>query len=163
MKAPETGVRASDKREFPMHWFPQAMIFLIPVVGAAALFTFLAVATWAEQRRKEREAYYRYEFRKNLVAAGKMDATDVRALVEYENESDMYRRRAGSLVASFVLTGVGIGLLLGLRWVDENVAMIGWIPLMIGVALMVYSAIVAPRIAPAPKQRPDHLSPPDES
>jgi hypothetical protein len=146
-----------------MHWFPQAMIFLIPVVGAAALFTFLAVASWAEERRKEREAYYRYEFRKNLVEAGKMNAEDVRSLMEYENESELYRRRTGSLVAGFVLTGVGVGMMLGLRWIDPNVALVGWIPLMIGIALLAYAVFVAPRFAPAPRKRPDHLSPPDQS
>ena len=34
------------------------------------------------ERRKEREAFYRYEFRKELVAAGKMDADDVRDLMQ---------------------------------------------------------------------------------
>ncbi len=58
---------------------------------------------------------------------------------------------------------MGVGLLLGLRWIDQDVAMIGWIPLMIGIALMAYSALIAPRMAPTPKSRPDHLLPPDES
>ena len=34
---------------------------LIPIVGSIALFSFLAVTTWSEARRKEREAYYRAE------------------------------------------------------------------------------------------------------
>jgi len=123
---------------------------LVPVAGSIALFTFLAVATWAEQRRKERESYYRYEFRKHLVEAGKMDARDVRELIQYEQESQMSRARQSSLVGGFVLIGVGLGMLLGLQWVGEGVWMVGYIPLFIGISIMIYALLVAPRIVPTP-------------
>jgi len=124
---------------------------LVPVAGSIALFSFLAVATWAEQRRKERESYYRYEFRKNLVDAGKMDANDVRDLIHYEQQTQMYKSRQSSIVGGFVLLGVGAGMLLGLRWIPEDgLWMVGYIPLFIGIALTVYALFVAPRDVPKP-------------
>ncbi len=135
---------------------------LIPVVGSVALFTFLAVASWAEQRRKERESYYRYEFRKQLVEAGKMDANDVREIMQYEQETTLYRARQSSLAGSFVLLGVGGGMLLGLQWIDEGVAMVGYIPLSIGVALLIYALFVAPRGLPTPPNSFKHRQPPSD-
>ncbi|NKB89097.1 MAG: hypothetical protein GKS06_12850 [Acidobacteria bacterium] len=133
-----------------MNWVSDAVIFLIPVVGTVSLFSFLAVATWADARRKERESYYRYEFRKQLVDAGKMDANDVRDLMQYEQEANLYRSRQGSVVGGFVLMGTGIGMLFGLRWIEEGIASVGLIPLSIGVALTVYAIAIAPRSVPTP-------------
>ena len=104
-----------------MYLFPEAAMWaLVPIAGSVALFTFLAVASWAEQRRKERESYYRYEFRKQLVDAGKMDASDLRDLMQYEQETTLYRARQSSLVGGFVLLGVGAGLLLGMDLVKSD-------------------------------------------
>lgn len=143
-----------------MNWVSDAVIMLIPVVGTVALFSFLAVATWADARRREREAYYRYEFRKQLVEAGKMDADDVRDLMQYEQEANLYRSRQGSLVGGFVLMGVGIGMYFGLQWIDEDgIHMVGLIPLFIGIALTVYSTLVASRGIPTP---PSSFGPPGD-
>lgn len=122
---------------------------LVPVAGSISLFTFLAVATWAEQRRKERESYYRYEFRKHLVEAGKMDASDVRDLMRYEQETSSYKAQQSSFLGGFVLLGAGAGMLFGLQWIGEGVWMVGYIPLFIGVAMMIYARFVAPRGVPA--------------
>ena len=40
---------------------------LVPIVGSIALFSFLAVTTWSEARRKEREAYYTSETLKKIA------------------------------------------------------------------------------------------------
>jgi len=149
------------KRVIVMALFPAAAMWaLIPIVGSVALFTFLAVASWAEQRRKERESYYRYEFRKQLVDAGKMDASDVRDLMQYEQETTLYRARQSTMAGGFVLLGVGGGLLLGLRWVGEGVWMVGYIPFFIGVALTFYAVFVAPRGVPAPPKSFQRPQPP---
>lgn len=146
-----------------MYLFPEAAMWaLVPIAGSVALFTFLAVASWAKQRRKERESYYRYEFRKQLVDAGKMDASDVRDLMQYEQETTLYRARQSSLVGGFVLLGVGAGLLLGLQWIDDGVWMVGYIPFFIGLALTIYALFVAPRGVPQPPRSfQRHQSPSD--
>ncbi len=124
---------------------------LVPVFGSVALFAFLAVAVWATSRRKERESYYQYEFRKRLVDAGKLDADDVRALVEFEHTSELTRTRTGLQVSGVVLTGAGAGMLLGLRFIEgESVWMVGYIPLFIGLAMLAFGFLMA---------RPDHDRP----
>ncbi len=135
-----------------MYLFESRAIWaLIPVASIIAVFTFLSVASWAQQRRRERESYYSFEFRKNLVEAGKMDASDVRELIHYEQQTQMYKSRQSSIVGGFVLLGVGAGMLLGLRWITEaDLWMVGFIPLCIGVALTIYALFVAPRDVPGP-------------
>jgi RNA polymerase sigma-70 factor (ECF subfamily) len=76
-----------------MSWFPQTLIFVIPIVTVIAVFTMVAVVRWAEERRKEREAYYRYEFHKKLVDAGKMDAPQLEGLLRFEYDMEARRRR----------------------------------------------------------------------
>ena len=133
-----------------MDWFPQAMIFMIPIVGSVALFSFLAVIGWAEERRKEREAYYRYEFRKKLVDAGEMNAGQVQELIQYEFETEQARRRQNLVAAGFILTGVGLGMLFGLQFIrDEDVWMVGGIPLFIGLGILAYAIFYAPKFAPS--------------
>jgi len=127
------------------------MVFLVPAVGAIALFTFLAVVGWAAERRRERETYYRYEFRKRLVESGQMSGTDLRELQRYENESEAQRRRQGLLAAGMIVAGTGLGLLLGLRFIeDEAVWMVGYIPLFIGVGMLLYAVVLAPKQGPGP-------------
>lgn len=135
---------------------------LVPVAGSIALFTFLAVNSWAEERRKERESYYRYEFRKTLVESGKMDGSDVRELMRYEQETALYRGRQSSLAGGFILMGVGVGMLIGLRWIEEGVWMTGYIPLFIGVAMMIYAQFVAPRGVPEPPASGQDSPPSDD-
>ena len=38
-----------------------AYVYLFLSVGAVGMFSFIAVASWADARRKEREAYYKSE------------------------------------------------------------------------------------------------------
>ncbi len=145
-----------------MDWVPQAMVFIIPIVGAISLFSFLAVVGWAEQRRKEREAYYRYEFRKKLVDAGEMNARQVQDLMQYEYETEQQRRRQGMVAAGFIISGVGLGMIFGLQFIrDEDVWMVGSIPLFIGLGMLAYAIMYAPKSAP-PVAPPGAFPPPDE-
>ena len=52
--------------EIGENWIPVGRIF-VPIVGSIALFSFLAVASWSDARRKEREAYYRSETLKKIA------------------------------------------------------------------------------------------------
>lgn len=139
-----------------MGFFAEALVFMIPIVGSIALFAFLAVAAWASERRREREAYYQYEFRKRLVEAGKLDATDVREMVVFEHHADSTRRRQGILAGGLIAAGVGVGLLFGLRFVDDSVWMVGYIPLGVGAAMVAAGLLFGREsAAPAPARIPD--------
>ena len=131
-----------------------AMVFMIPVVATLGFWVFLSVVGFAGQRRKERESYYRFEFRKRLVEAGKLDAGDVRSLMAYEQQSETTKRRQGLLVGGLVVAGAGLGCLIGLRFIeDEMVWMVGFIPLFIGLAMLAAAAFVSS----SPAQLPANL------
>ena len=123
--------------------------FIVPAVGANALFSFLAVVGWAAERRRERETYYRYEFRKRLVESGQMSVADLKELQQYETESENQRRRQGILTGGMIVAGTGLGLLVGLRFIEgDAVWMVGYIPLFIGVAMLLYALLLAPNDRP---------------
>lgn len=137
-----------------MGWFAGSMVFMVPIVGSIALFAFLSVGAWADARRREREAYYKFEFRKRLVEAGKLEADDVKAMVEFENDASLSSRKQGMLASGLILAGTGAGLLLGLRFIeDEAVWMVGYIPLAIGIAMLAYALMLAPDVPGRPRVR----------
>ena len=58
-------------------------VFLIPIVGSISLFSFLAVASWADARRRERETYYTTETMKKL---GEGSGEAAKSALEYLHE-----------------------------------------------------------------------------
>ena len=56
-------------------------VFLIPVVAIVSVFTFVAIAAWSDNRRKEREAYYRHETLRKLSETGGDSAESVRLVL----------------------------------------------------------------------------------
>ena len=117
---------------------------LFLAVGAIALFSFVAVATWSDNRRREREAYYKSETIKKL---SEMQGDDGLALLREEENRAVRQRREGIKLAGLVTTAVGIGLMVFLRGVarDEAAYLVGLIPLLVGFALLAYSYILAPK------------------
>jgi hypothetical protein len=122
-------------------------VFLLPVVSVVAVFTFITVATWAENRRKERESYYREEtFRKILDHGG--DAGDRILGLIREEETERARRRIEGLKLGGLITtvvGVGVMIFLGMLVDDEPIYLVGLIPLLIGLVLAIYGFFMAPR------------------
>ena len=106
-----------------------------------------AVATWAENRRKEREAFYREEtYRKVLETGG--DAGDrILTLMRDEESSRVRRRIEGQRLGGLITTAVGAGIMIFLRVLvdDEPVYLVGIIPLLIGLVLVIYGFFMAPR------------------
>ena len=138
-----------------MGWLAEAMVFLVPAVGAISLFTFLAVVGWAAERRRERESYYSYEFRKRLVEAGQMSGADLRELQRYEAETEFQRKRQGLLAGGLIVAGAGLGTVFGLQFIEgEAVWMVGFIPLFIGLGMLLYAVVVSPGKNPVPPAGP---------
>jgi hypothetical protein len=122
-------------------------VFLFLSVAAASLFSFIAVAVWSQERRREREAYYRSETLKKL---SEMQGAGSSTLIEFVREEDKiaFRRlQEGLKLGGLVTVAVGIALMVFIRAVDrENSAyLIGLIPSLIGVALLGYAYFLAPR------------------
>jgi peptidoglycan/LPS O-acetylase OafA/YrhL len=118
----------------------------IPVVGSIALFSFLAVASWSDSRRKERESYYRNETLKKIVESPGEGAKAAIELMRERERSDAMNRRNGQKLGGLITFAVGAGLMLFLHAVnrEEPVYWVGAIPLLIGVALLLYAFAMAP-------------------
>jgi hypothetical protein len=130
----------------------RAMIFLIPIVATFSLFLFLAVVGWAKERRREREAFYRHETARKLVEQNQMSAADFAAFVEEERIAQLRARREGLKLTGLVLLFCGAAFLVGFVSVEEQVVRgMGFIPFLIGAAILAYVFLLGPRI---PKQKP---------
>jgi hypothetical protein len=120
----------------------------IPVVGSIALFSFLAVASWAEARRKEREAYYTSEAVKKIAESSAEGAKSALELLREKQKNAQSRRLEGLKLGGLITTAVGIGVMVLLRGIandDGPVYLVGLIPLLIGAVLVLYVFWLAPK------------------
>ena len=116
-------------------------------VGAIAVFSWLAVASWSDARRREREAYYKSEVLKKIAETAGAGATSALEIMREEERIADRRRQAGLRLGGVITLAVGIGMMVFLRALehDEPVYLVGLIPLLIGVALLAYSYLLAPK------------------
>jgi hypothetical protein len=119
----------------------------IPVIGSIALFSFLSVAVWSDARRKEREEYYRNETLKKIAESSGEGARAAIELLREQNNVVTKRRLEGMKLGGLITAVVGIGVMVLLHGLvrDEPVYLSGVIPLLIGLALLVYTFLLAPR------------------
>ena len=122
-------------------------LFLAATVVAS--LTFVSVAIWTGTRFQERKEFYRFEFRKRLVDAGKMDAAAFAALMQYEHDLKLQESREKLRVAAFVLLGVGLGMCVGFQFIGDAVWMLGFIPIGLGVFMFLFG-ILTPKVTPGP-------------
>jgi len=122
-------------------------VFLVPIVGSIALFSFLAVAAWSDARRKEREAYYKSETLKKIAENSGEGAKSALEVLREQEKNFVKRRLEGMKIGGLVTAAVGIGVMVFLRGIvhEEPVYLVGLIPLLIGVALLIYSFLFAPK------------------
>ena len=122
----------------------------LPIVGAVALFGFLAIASWSEERRKEREAYYRSEVLKKLAEKPESEHGPILAVIREEERSRLVRSREGKKLGGMITTAVGLGVMIFLKVLieDESVWTAGLIPFLIGMAILVYAMFMAPKPEP---------------
>ena len=115
------------------------------------IFTFLSIASWAEQRRKERQALYRSEVLKKLSDQPGGNADAVLEFIREEQRTGIRRRREGLKLGGLITSAVGIGVIVLLRGIggDEPVWLAGVIPLLIGFVLLLYVFVLAPKEPPA--------------
>ena len=122
-------------------------IFLIPIVAIVSVFTFVAVASWSDNRRKERETYYRHETYRKILEQGSQSAEPVLNLMRQEERQRADRRIEGLKLGGLITMVTGVGLFVFLRYVDptEGVHMVGLIPLLIGLVLAFHGFFIARR------------------
>lgn len=122
---------------------------LIPIVGSIALFSFLAVFHWVEARRKERESYYKNETLKKIAESSPEGAMAAIELMREQERSGLKRRLEGMKLGGLITSVVGIGVMVLLHGLveasDGPVYLSGVIPLLIGLALLTYAFLLAPK------------------
>lgn len=118
-------------------WSPDVMVFVFLAVSAVALFSFLAVNSWSDARRKERESYYKNDMLKKLADAQGPGANSALEIMREEARLSTIRMRQGLQIGGLVTGAVGLALLIFLRGLvrEEPVFLCGLIPLFIGLAL----------------------------
>ena len=121
----------------------------IPVVGSIALFSFPAVASWSDARRREREEYDRSETLKKIAESSGEGAKAAIELMREQNKSITKRRLEGMKLGGLITAVVGVGVMVLLRGLthDEPVYLAGLIPLLVGLALLTYTFFLAPKEA----------------
>ena len=125
---------------------PGVAVFLFLAVGALALFGFLAVASWAGARSSERISYYKNDMLKKLAESPGDGAKQALDFLQEERHLAAQKRREGIKIGGLVTAAVGIGLMIYLNGIIRHppIYLVGTIPLLIGVALLVYVFAMAP-------------------
>lgn len=110
----------------------------IPLASIVSSMLALSVMWWSWQRRKEREAYYRYELARLMVERFGDDRERVFSWLRDLEASDRRRTVEFMRVAAWVLLFGGVAVLFGLRFTTEPESIFGLVPIALGAALSVY-------------------------
>ena len=124
-------------------------LFLFLSVASTALFSFVAVAVWSQERRREREAYYRSETLKKIAEAQGAGGASAIEFLREEEKNALRRRQEGQKLGGLITAAVGIGLMVFIRADDRSdpnpAYLVGLIPLLVGAALLAYTYFLAPK------------------
>ena len=122
------------------------VVLLLPGIATLAVFGWLAVAVWTDNRRREREVYYKSDALKKIA---EMEGGSAAAVLDYLREQDrnavqrvLEGLKLGGLAA--VAAGAGLSVFLMAIRPDSALYYVGAIPILIGAALLAYVYVLAP-------------------
>ena len=120
-------------------------MFLFLSVAVASVFTFIGMTVWASERRREREAFYHAEVLKKIAETPGSVAAAQEYLRERQRLADRNLRGALRL-AGLIVSFAGIGVMAFLYASPSGPRFqVGLIPLLVGLALLIYGQFLAPR------------------
>ena len=121
------------------------LAMFIPIVVNVALFCFLTVAVWVRERRREREAFYRYEAQKKIVEQSGSGALQVIELMRAEADAKARRSREARTLGGLITTVVGAstGVLLYELIPERGVWAAALIPTSVGLAILLHCWLVS--------------------
>ncbi len=128
-----------------------ADMYMVPSIGAVAFFGFLAVQAWAESRRREREDFYRSETLRRFSESNQPEMlarflAEEKAARHEMRVQQLESLRLGGLVT--MMAGIGLGVTMaGIEPLHRFYAF-GLIPFLVGLALLVYVYLLAPKALP---------------
>lgn len=114
-------------------------------VAALALFSFLAITTYAESRAKERTAFHRNETLRKLAEQSGEGGDKVLEVIREEERIANRKRIEGLKLGGLITTLVGVGIGVFLYTMAEEAAAVAVIPLLVGVGLLGYVVLLAPK------------------
>lgn len=115
-------------------------IYLIPIVSVIAVFTFVAIAVWSDNRRKERESYYKHETYRKIMELPDESGSGVLALMREEEMQQQRHRIEGMRLGGMITFAAGVGVMVFLYFLVKGEALywVGLIPALIGLVLLIY-------------------------
>jgi hypothetical protein len=118
-------------------------------IGAVSMFgVFIPLVTFFDNRRKEREAFYRAETLRRVAEAPGDGAKSALEMLREEERAKAVKTIEGMKVGGLINLGVGIALLIFLRFMigggPGSPYLCGLIPVFIGLALLCYALFMAP-------------------
>lgn len=128
---------------------PAFGLWMFLSIGAVALFVvFIPTVTYLENRRKEREAFYKADTLRRLAEASGEGAKAAVDLLREQDRQTRVKTREGLKIGGLINLGVGVALLIFLRALIGNqpVYLCGLIPGFIGVAMLIYALFLAPSV-----------------
>lgn len=119
---------------------------MIPVVGSVVFFAFLTVVGWAQQKRREREAFYRHDVLKKLVEQGGAGGAQALEMIRTEAQLQDRRRREARLLGGLITAAIGASVMILLYVLVPAISVwtAGLIPFTVG-AVIVLFALFMPR------------------
>jgi Domain of unknown function (DUF6249) len=115
-------------------------VFSFLSVAVIAIFTMVSIVVWAQNRRREREAYYRSELLKKLME--QQGAPMMIDVMRSEERALARRIREGVKIGGLAAAGAGVGLI-AMFWSVDRMRPVGFVPLCVGAALLLYAFVLA--------------------
>ena len=112
--------------------------FLLPMMSIVSFSLAFSVVWWSTQRRREREAYYRYELSRLMLDRYADGPEKVMHWLRDQETADALRRREGLRLTAWIMLCGGFATLIGFRFALKDDALFGWVPIGIAVGLFVY-------------------------
>jgi hypothetical protein len=141
--------RTNRSEEDYMNMNQMLPMFLFLSIASVAVFSFISVAVWSSERRREREAYYRSETLRKIAETQVGGGSSAIEFLREEEKNARRRRQEGLRLGGLVTAAIGIGLMVFIAAVDRSdqkpAYLVGLIPLFIGVALLSYAYLLAPK------------------
>lgn len=127
----------------------EVLVPLLFLTAIFVIFTFIGVAVWSENRRREREAYYRSETLRKAIEKGGEACASVIEMMREEELRQARRRIDGLRLGGLVTIAAGAGFMVFLYFLGlgEFIWLAGLVALLIGLVLAIYGYTQSPPAA----------------